>query len=846
MKMKRLSIIAMMMTALVASAQTVSVDEAMSKARKFLSSNTQRHLKFAANKSLDLAYTAVEKATDEPLYYVFNNGQENGFIIISGEEKTEEVLAYSTDGTFNIEAINPNFKYWLGEYERQIEFIRSNPAANEVVKNATAKQDVPVLVATRWDQEEPYFNIIYKETGQKYLTGCVATAMSQVLKTHEWPVRGTGSHTYTDYEYSGHTFSVDFSEHEYDWSHMKNEYQGMYTAKTNTTEVLAVAQLMYDAGVSVEMEYGTASDGGSGAYTEFVPYALVNYFGYDKAVKHQYRDYYSDEEWAELLYNELAAGHPVIYGGCDNDGGHCFICDGYDASTNKYHFNWGWSGSGDCYSALSLIKGGGYTWKYYQDAVTGIQKPVESSKAESNIILYDNCSLHYTTSERNGKTTYSVNFGTYKEEGVTYTGFIYNDAWSDFDVYFTMKYTNQTTGDVYYATYPAGVTPIKMSFFSSYANYEYDGAYVKLSIKDVIAPKLPAGTYHVSLAYKEYKDMDSDSVAWKDVRSFTSCKNYEVLTIESNVPAPTAENTVTADNSSFIAKWSAVEGATSYDLEVTQKEKNASITTLLQEDFAGVSGDGSTDISNSLDTYLKDKGWTGTKIFASSNSIKCGSNSSSFSLTTPAINAKGELTLTFKYRGYGSDGPVPMKISLKDSTGKELENTEVSTEDDGNELTVNFTKAVEGCRITIASTKAKKRMYFDSIELVGGGTASTVTKYTGITGTEYTVTDADLEKYEYSYRVMATTEEGNSKWSNVATVEYSDAPQTLLGDANCDKEVNVGDYTTIANYILDPASCEVFDRKAADANEDGNIDVGDLTTVANIILTGEAASAKKK
>ena len=171
---------------------------------------------------------------------------------------------------------------------------------------------------------------------------------------------------------------------------------------------------------------------------------------------------------------------------------------------------------------------------------------------------------------------------------------------------------------------------------------------------------------------------------------------------------------------------------------------------------------------------------------------------------------------------------------------------DVTTTEGNDDIVAAFTKAVPGCRITIASTATKKRIYFDNIEIIGGGTASTVTTYKGITGTEYTVTDADLTQYEYSYRVMVTTEEGSSPWSDAVTVAYSGTTEFLLGDANCDKEVNVGDFTTISNYILDPDSCEVFDKKAADANEDGFIDVGDLTAVANIILTGEAALSKER
>lgn len=179
------------------------------------------------------------------------------------------------------------------------------------------------------------------------MTGCVATAMAQVINYHKYPEKGIGSNSYTTTT-SGLSVSFNFGATTFDWDNMADIYSLSSTAEQKT----AVATLMKACGVSVNMDYGT---GASGAMSAFVPAALVNYFGYDKATAYRERIWFSGQEWEDLVYNELATVGPVYYGGTTaRNEGHAFVCDGYRAD-GFFHINWGWGGQSNGYFRLSAL-----------------------------------------------------------------------------------------------------------------------------------------------------------------------------------------------------------------------------------------------------------------------------------------------------------------------------------------------------------------------------------------------------------------------------------------------------------------------------------------------------------
>ena len=346
-------------------AQTVSPDDAMAKALSFISKTRKvKATNGASAQSLSLAYTS--KAGDETYYYVFNNAQD-GYIIIGGDEAAQDVLGYSNSGTFNYDKLPENMKWFLACYDKQISSVikqvkEGKISAADVAKAKRAprkapKANIDYLLQTTWDQGGPFncmhpFNIdndLFTDDGDAVATGCVATAGAQIMKFHEWPTTGVGSHT-DIYSFAGYTPSANFGETTYQWDKMNDEYD---ICSYNGDEAdIAVGTLMYHVGVAVDMKFGQLMSGGSGADTRKLATALETYFKYSKGITYHERTYYSDEQWENIVYDELAAGRPVLYGGQQESGSaHAFVCDGYQ--DGLYHINWGWSGIYNDYFLLT-------------------------------------------------------------------------------------------------------------------------------------------------------------------------------------------------------------------------------------------------------------------------------------------------------------------------------------------------------------------------------------------------------------------------------------------------------------------------------------------------------------
>ncbi|MDR2577596.1 MAG: C10 family peptidase [Chitinispirillales bacterium] len=317
---------------------------------------------------------------DDALFYVFNISEEDGggFVIVSGDDVARPVLGYSSNGNFDENNMPPNLAYWLEYLGGQIEYAQDNNLEQgEDVRQEwdnylsgnfpqPANNAVEPMIQTRWGQEIPYNNLAPMYNGQRSTTGCVATAMAQIMKFYEHPVRGAGwSVAYTTGD-GINIPSVDFAATVYDWGNMLNTY----TESATTAQQNAVATLMYHAGISVRTDYARVSI----SYDMRIPSAMVTYFGYDKAIQHQYRSNYSDALWEGMLRTEIDAGLPVFYGGWNNRSGapgHGFICDGYD-NTGKFHFNWGWDGSHNGYFVTTALNPGAETYNDRQMAIINI------------------------------------------------------------------------------------------------------------------------------------------------------------------------------------------------------------------------------------------------------------------------------------------------------------------------------------------------------------------------------------------------------------------------------------------------------------------------------------------
>lgn len=392
-----------------------------------------------------LAYKCTSKQTGtkksgiiDAYYFVYNIGN-SGFIMISGDDSAMPILGYSTESTFNPDKIPQNVAKWFEGYKKQIRYIADNKIKpSSEVKNTWTKilngetlrkkrSSVSPLMQTKWGQD-PYVNDLcpydysYFENA---VTGCPATAMAQIMKFWEYPVKGSGFHSYSHIKYG--TLSANFGTTTYEWDNMPNEI---------SSENLAVATLMYHCGVAVEMNYNVAAEGGSGSYVikdkysrypdeQTVEHALVTYFGYENTLEGLERSDYTDYEWINLMKDELNAGRPIQYAGY-GQGGHTFVCDGYD-NNGFFHINWGWNGYLDGYYSLdNLAPGTGGTGSgagHYNDgqqALIGIKPPDVSLDYELEIyddVVADKSTIYYgesftiTTDILNdGTTTFNGDF----------------------------------------------------------------------------------------------------------------------------------------------------------------------------------------------------------------------------------------------------------------------------------------------------------------------------------------------------------------------------------------------------------------------------------------------------
>ncbi len=336
----------------------------------------------------------IRVALTNESYHVFNLGEEDGFVIISGDDCTDDILGYADSGTFDAEDMPENLRAWLQGYAEQIAWMKANNVTNESSPQGgrdnsarKVRAKIAPLLTSKWDQDDPYNRQTPLNGSQHCVTGCVATAMAQVM--YYWYKKegyeAKLENDIPDYIDDGSYRANLKSPETFDWANMLDEYH-ILNEETNEEELIgtqtehdAVAKLMKYVGYSVKMNYDLAAQGGSGAQPQNIAPALTDYFGY-KSARHVGACQYSYEDLQTVIYSDLAAGRPVLYGGRALDGAHRFVCDGYDED-DYFHFNWGWGGSSDGYYKLVLCDpkeqgiGGsstGYTFYMEQNAVCGI------------------------------------------------------------------------------------------------------------------------------------------------------------------------------------------------------------------------------------------------------------------------------------------------------------------------------------------------------------------------------------------------------------------------------------------------------------------------------------------
>lgn len=374
-------------------ASPVTAEQARQKASRFVNNRIAAHAR-AAVKSLSNVegnvQTQLKMASvgDEQSYYIFNVGQNEGYVVVSGDDATDEILGYSDSGSIDPDQMPCNMRAWMDGYAKQIKFIREKGIKKTEAK-ASASQRYYMLDEdrlARFDQHSPYNDLCPEHNGKNSVTGCVATAMAQLLYYHQWPA----ATTYPIIGYKSESNGLDVTPVDkntpIDWTNIQPTY--IESKNYSKDQKTAVAELMRICGAAVRMDY-SSGENGSGADARVVPFALELYFGYKTGASYKEHNNMSDDEWLNCLYKQLANDSPVLLSVGASDGSrHAILCEGISGELLK--IDWGWNGDRDSitanglflYSALDAFDTDDYKFNFEQRAIVGIEPDRDASNGE--------------------------------------------------------------------------------------------------------------------------------------------------------------------------------------------------------------------------------------------------------------------------------------------------------------------------------------------------------------------------------------------------------------------------------------------------------------------------------
>ena len=484
-----------------------------------------------------LVMTATTEA-GAPAVYVFNRPDDGGYMLLSADDEAYPLLGYADDGAFDPANIPPAMQWLIDEYARQIRYAVENPVAAPGLSAASAalaasragRRAIEPMIKTDWDQIAPYNNMCPQDGLTRTYTGCVATAMAQVMNYWKYPERGQGTITYTSTTIQKR-LSLDLSLRAFDWDNMLPTY---YPGQYNEKQADAVAYLMKACGFSVKMDYGTDS---SGALAMLIRHGLVKYFNYDGNAVYDLRLFHSATEWEQMIYDNLKDVGPILYGGASTiGGGHSFICDGYDGE-GYFHFNWGWTGMSNGYFSLDALNpdslgsgggnGGGYN--FTQDAVFGIQPPTGKPVEPQPEAMTQMGSLFAEVKDGN------IAFDLDMQNGAMWVN--YNPATLRFKVGACFEPQGSTPGETVYAD----ASQVKWQVQSGYGFGPKSLSPIALA-----GLGLADGTYRVSIVTMSLSQSDAE---WIPTRIPYGYYGYVVLTKKGdsysveNLPAPSVDIT---------------------------------------------------------------------------------------------------------------------------------------------------------------------------------------------------------------------------------------------------------------------------------------------------------------
>lgn len=482
-------------------ANPVSPDQARGIAAGFLSGPAGvRMMRGIPSAPLTLAYTHSDSKTGVATVYAFNRGKGDGYILVAGDDRAPLILGYASHGSFTSSAVPQSMQGMMESWSNQVAWLASHPDCQAATPVRVANPIAPLLGSIAWDQTDPYNRkcptVVQvddwgdaKGTGPA-ATGCVATALGQIMYYHRWPLTGRDSISYVskgetpDGKPENVNVNVRFEGTQYQWDKMLPSVSSSSSAEA----IDAVSTLLYHVGASFQSVYGAST----GATDVSVAPALMQYFNYDKGINYVKRDYYTTEAWEQMLLDEFTAGRPVAYGGVTRRGeGHFFVLDGVNAD-GYWHVNWGWSGMENGYYLLTLLEPGsqgtggasdGSAFHYAQNMITGIQKPVEGSQLNYNFTVESISKFEKTIGRQESAT-------------ITATG-VWNDS------------PNAVTANLGFALLDTAGNVVYRQMVRNATSYGVAYGEKSLKCSFLIPDDVPEGTYTVCPSYQ----IDADGYA---------------------------------------------------------------------------------------------------------------------------------------------------------------------------------------------------------------------------------------------------------------------------------------------------------------------------------------------
>ena len=782
------NILVMMCLLAIGTAWAVPINE--NQARSIASNFMSSHAMQATN--LKMTHKAPLKglnANENAAYYVFN-ANSRGFVIVAGDDRAPAVLGYSDKGTFDAEAVPEAMQTMLEGYAAQITALGQGA---KPAPRLTANSAIRPLVTASWSQDAP-FNILFPilPNGNRAVTGCVATAMAQVLYYWKHPATSTTIPEYTSQSLGIYMPALEPAQ--FNWQAMQDIYTGN---DTQSESAVAVAQLTLYCAQSVQMNF---MYGVSGANSGLIPGAISSYFGYKANARCEYRENFTTQGWSDLIYDELSNGRPVIYSASKASGGHAFICDGYDGE-GMFHMNWGWGGMSNGYYLLNVLnpdaQGTGSASEAYgyildQSIIAGIE-PGEA-EAEFAVTANEIALVEANTARESSSDNFMVrvncNFCNYTPQTIDMSF-----GWGLYQ------------GDELISViYNSSITQLPPSYFVPDKNRRLN-----------FGSGITSGTYRLVPIYSEYRQGN-----WRP------CKGAEVNYIE-----------VTIDGNECTIIGHGMAGERDYTVNSITNEgalhSNRPVNLTMNLTNNGYS-------QNDL-LYMFVNGSNYCTAYLGLEHGETGDIPFQFLPTAP-----GSYTCTFSFNEDGSD---PICQTTLDITEMPAANLNITSEvlnvtDPANNI---ITSDKFSLKLTI--TNNGQEAYADDVTIKlyrrttgnSGSNIQEMNKFVGLSTNTTVDVQFDLDNVidgqDYFAVIFYYSAGRQIRSGNTAfyTIQFPDEPepQFIPGDVNDDGAVNIADVTALIDYLLGSASN--VNELAADVNGDKAINIADVTALIDMLLS---------